>query len=89
MGFPEPTFYGAVTVSDRGQIVIPAKARKDLNIAEGEKLLVLSSPFEGVILVKTSVLTDRMADMQAVFDRLLKDSQRQEEEPPEEEGGVK
>ena len=86
MRFAEPTFYGAVTVSDRGQIVIPTKARKDLSIAEGEKLLVLSSPFAGVMLVKTSVLTDQMANMQAVFDRLMGDSQRQDEEPPEKGG---
>ncbi|MDD2471903.1 MAG: AbrB/MazE/SpoVT family DNA-binding domain-containing protein [Dehalococcoidales bacterium] len=33
-------FYGSVTVSERGQIVIPAGARKDFNINTGNKLLV-------------------------------------------------
>lgn len=33
-------FYGSVTVSERGQIVIPADARKDFNINTGNKLLV-------------------------------------------------
>ena len=34
-------FYGAITVSERGQIVIPAEARRDFNIAVGDKLLVM------------------------------------------------
>jgi AbrB family looped-hinge helix DNA binding protein len=34
-------FCGAVTLSTRGQITIPAQARRDLDINPGEKLLVL------------------------------------------------
>src|SRR5665647_415926 len=34
-------FYGAVTVSERGQIALPAQARRDLGIKPGDKLLVL------------------------------------------------
>ena len=37
-------FYGAVTVSERGQIAIPAQARLDLGIEPGDKLLVLGDP---------------------------------------------
>ncbi|MFW6125686.1 MAG: AbrB/MazE/SpoVT family DNA-binding domain-containing protein [Chloroflexota bacterium] len=33
-------FYGSVTVSERGQIVIPADARRDFDFAAGDKLLV-------------------------------------------------
>ncbi|NLE45578.1 MAG: AbrB/MazE/SpoVT family DNA-binding domain-containing protein, partial [Chloroflexi bacterium] len=33
-------FYGSITVSERGQIVIPADARRDFGIEVGEKLLV-------------------------------------------------
>jgi len=49
-------FYGAVTVSDRGQIVIPAQARRELGIEIGEKLLVISGPGDGLILVRASAL---------------------------------
>ncbi len=53
-------FYGAVTVSARGQIVIPAQARRDLNIEAGEKLLVMGRPGEagggGLILVRAEVI---------------------------------
>ena len=34
-------FYGSVTVSERGQVVIPSAARKDFGIKTGDKLLVL------------------------------------------------
>src|SRR5665647_415923 len=37
-------FYGAVTVSERGQIALPAQARRDLGIKPGDKLLVLGDP---------------------------------------------
>jgi len=41
MEIPEgKKFYGSVTVSERGQIVIPADARKDFNIQVGDKILV-------------------------------------------------
>jgi AbrB family looped-hinge helix DNA binding protein len=38
----EHKFYGATTVGERGQVVIPAEARRDLNISQGTKLLVFS-----------------------------------------------
>jgi AbrB family looped-hinge helix DNA binding protein len=49
-------FYGAVTVSERGQVVIPAQARRDLGIEAGDKLLVLGDPKEGLALVKIDQL---------------------------------
>src|SRR5690625_4459976 len=41
-------FYGAVTVGERGQIVIPAQARRDLGIEAGDRLLVLGDPDRGL-----------------------------------------
>ena len=32
----EPHIYGTVKVGDRGQVVIPADARKDLNLKPGD-----------------------------------------------------
>ena len=51
-------FYGAVTVSDRGQIVIPAEARRDLGIEVGEKLLVMGGPGDagGLLLLRANVV---------------------------------
>lgn len=35
-------FYGSATVGERGQIVIPAEARQQLEIRPGDKLLIFS-----------------------------------------------
>jgi AbrB family looped-hinge helix DNA binding protein len=40
----EKVFYGVATVGDRGQIVIPADARKQRGIETGDKLLFMASP---------------------------------------------
>ena len=55
----EEQFYGAVTVGERGQVVIPAEARKRMGIAAGDKLLVMGHPFsEGVVLVKIDAMRE-------------------------------
>ena len=36
--------FGTVTVGQRGQVVIPMKARKALKIKEGDQLIVMSGP---------------------------------------------
>ena len=35
------TFYGTATVGTKGQIVIPAEAREELKIKEGDKVIVI------------------------------------------------
>jgi AbrB family looped-hinge helix DNA binding protein len=52
-------FYGAITVSERGQIVIPASARRDFNIQVGDKLLVLGDLEQGIGLIKASALLEK------------------------------
>jgi len=37
-------FYGTATVGERGQIVIPAEARKRHDIETGDKLLIMGTP---------------------------------------------
>ncbi len=44
--------FGIVTVGDKGQIVIPAKARKIFEISSGERLMVLGDENHGLALVK-------------------------------------
>ena len=46
--------FGHVTVGDKGQIVIPAKARKIFEISTGDQLVVLGDEGQGLALVKTS-----------------------------------
>ena len=54
--------FGVVTVGEKGQIVIPAKARKIFEISAGDQLLVLGQEGEGLALVKTDAFI-AIADM--------------------------
>ena len=77
-----PKFYGAVVVGERGQIVIPAKARRDMQITPGEKLIILGSPQEnglmitkiGPILQLMSRVRERMSQLESVI--------KTDDEPP-------
>ncbi|MBQ5406470.1 MAG: helix-turn-helix transcriptional regulator [Oscillospiraceae bacterium] len=46
--------FGVVTVGDKGQIVIPAKARKIFQIAPGDALVVLGDEGSGLAILKAS-----------------------------------
>ena len=53
-----PVFYGSTIVGERGQIVIPAEARRDLEITPATKLLVLGTPHKDIlILAKAEYVT--------------------------------
>ena len=66
----EDHFYGAATVGDRGQVVIPAEARKKFGIHPGDKVLVLAHPHaSGVVLCKIDA-------MREVFSSLLADLEK-------------
>ena len=45
--------FGIVTVGDKGQIVIPAKARKLFSIQPGDQLVVLGDERQGIALLNT------------------------------------
>jgi AbrB family looped-hinge helix DNA binding protein len=72
-------FYGSVTVSERGQIVIPADARRDFNINAGDKLLVLGDLEQGIAIVSMESIQKMMSNsayfikmMQSEFDNANK-----------------
>ena len=44
--------FGVVTVGDKGQIVIPAKARKTFDITPGDQLVVLGDEAQGLAVIK-------------------------------------
>ncbi|PKN94763.1 MAG: AbrB family transcriptional regulator [Chloroflexi bacterium HGW-Chloroflexi-6] len=60
-------FYGTITVSERGQIVIPAEARRDFGIEIGEKLLVFGDLEQGLALVRASTLMTKMPGIMSVL----------------------
>lgn len=59
-GMPIPPkgrhIFGTVTVGDKGQIVIPVKARKIFQIQPGDDLIVLGDESQGLALLKQSDL---------------------------------
>jgi|SRR5579884_3753818 len=79
----EELFYGTVTVGERGQIVIPAQARRDFGIETGEKLLIMGRARKpGLLLCKIEALREfvteymeglRLAEMQAASEELMDD----------------
>ena len=54
--------FGVVTVGDKGQIVIPVKARKLFSINTGDSLVVLGDESQGIALLKADDFM-QMADI--------------------------
>ena len=50
--------FGLVTVGDKGQIVIPARARRIFHITSGDQLLVLGDEDRGLALVNPKFILD-------------------------------
>lgn len=46
--------FGVVTVGDKGQIVIPYKARKVFQIQSGDRYIILGDESQGIALIKES-----------------------------------
>ena len=71
----QPKLYGSVTVAERGQVVIPAEARRDLKIGPSTKLLVFSGPDKrGLMFVKAESVTEFIAHattMLSQFEQML------------------
>lgn len=56
--------FGVVTVGDKGQIVIPKRARMIFHIEAGDHLLVLGDEAQGIAMVKADEMLGLMDDMQ-------------------------
>lgn len=55
-------FFGTVTVGRRGQVALPAQARKQLGLAPGDQLVVLTDPAQGLALIPLRLLLERAPD---------------------------
>lgn len=66
-GIPIPPkgkhLFGAVTVGEKGQIVIPKKAREIFEIKPGDKLLVLGDEAQGIGIVKADIMMKFMREV--------------------------
>ncbi|MCK4698446.1 MAG: AbrB/MazE/SpoVT family DNA-binding domain-containing protein [Dehalococcoidia bacterium] len=74
---PEYKCLGSITVNPRGQVVIPANARRELGIKSGDTLLVFKILHDQVLaLVKVGTLEQVLRDMSkhmAGLERLMKE----------------
>lgn len=52
--------FGIVKVGDKGQIVIPARARKIFDISPGDNLIVLGDEGQGIAIVKEKGILDML-----------------------------
>lgn len=84
----EDTFVGTVTIGERGQVVIPADARKKLDLQTGDTLMVMTHPEkQGLMMLKIDAvrefLTHLAAQLSMVEDQTIAasaDSDRSESE---------
>ena len=60
--------YGSTTMGVRGQVVIPAQARKDLGLKAGDQLLVMGKFGKVLGLVKTNELQGFINKMMSHID---------------------
>jgi AbrB family looped-hinge helix DNA binding protein len=67
----EEATYGMVTVGERGQIVIPAEARRELGIEPGDKLIIMRHPmYAGFIAFKMQSVREFLEMFQREAERL-------------------
>ncbi len=63
-------FYGSITVSERGQIVIPVAARKDFNINTGDKLLVFGDMERGLGIATFDIIQNTIQGTVDLFSEI-------------------
>jgi len=63
-----------VTVGERGQIVIPAEARRELGIEPGDKLIIMRHPmYAGFLAFKMQAVREFLEMFQREVQRLEKE----------------
>lgn len=72
-------FYGAVTIGEKGQVVIPVEARKSMRIGKGDKLLVFGLGCDMLAFSKLSEveqfashLADRLGAIREIIKKVNK-----------------
>ena len=67
----EMKFYGSTTVGERGQIVLPAKLRKDFSIKKGDKLLVIGNAKQyRIALINPETMSQHLEQMSQQINKM-------------------
>jgi len=79
-------YWGSATVGERGQMVIPADARKAMGIEAGDKMVIFGHEHgKRLVVVKADVVTEHVT--RALGDLAALEAQLREELAPEESRG--
>ena len=66
-------FYGAVTVGERGQVVIPVEARTEMGIKPGDKILILRHPvYDGLVMAKIDAFSGFLEEFAQTLEKVKK-----------------
>lgn len=63
--------FGVVKVGEKGQIVIPKKARDIFNINPGDGLVILGDEEQGMAVIKASAMMNMMNNIKSFMDRTI------------------
>lgn len=65
--------YGTVTVGERGQVVIPVEARREIGLKHNDKLLAMgNSTHDGIMFCKVSAMQEMVTKMRRTFGEIEK-----------------
>jgi AbrB family looped-hinge helix DNA binding protein len=65
---PMSEIYGTSTINEKGQVVIPAEARKKLHIKSGDRFLIIGTPFDdGIVIVKAKAFTEHLGKIAKIL----------------------
>ena len=65
-------YFATVTVGKKGQIIIPAKLRKELSIAPEEQLVILSGPrHEGFAVLKAQSFIEKQEKFKELTEQIF------------------
>lgn len=80
----EEAFYGSATIGERGQVVIPAEARSDLDLKAGDKILFMRHPLhKGLMAFKVESIREFLDEFAAQVERMEHHAQSLEEDSNE------
>ncbi len=83
----EDAFYGSATIGERGQVVIPAEARSDLDLKAGDKILFMRHPLhKGLMAFKVESIREFLDEFAAQVERMEHHAQSHQEDPNEGSG---
>jgi AbrB family looped-hinge helix DNA binding protein len=76
----EDAFYGTSTLGERGQLVIPAEARAELELSPGDKILFMRHPVhKGLMLFKLTHVKQFLDDFTNGLSAMESKNQTEEE----------